>query len=228
MSTQFLFFVAGMVLLAGAAMFRYLPSPHRWVGLLGLATWIAYTGTLGYAGVIGDTGLRPPGLAFFMLPIVAFVMYMARSNAGRTVALAIPLSLLMGAESYRVVVEIFLHGLWLEGQLPRMMTFSGANFDIVVGATAPIVAWLFASGRISPKAALAWNIFGIIMLANVMARGVLTTPGPLQLIAAEIPNRAIGTFPFTFIPGLLAPLALVLHVLAIRALRTRTTAARRR
>jgi len=59
------------------------------------------------------------------------------------------------------------------------------------------------------------------MLANVALRGVLTAPGPLRLIAAEVPNTAIGTLPFSFIPRLMVPLALLLHVLAIRALRYR-------
>ncbi|MCZ7383497.1 MAG: hypothetical protein O8C63_01975 [Candidatus Methanoperedens sp.] len=62
---------------------------------------------------------------------------------------------------------------------------------------------------------------GIALLANVAFRGALTSPGPLKLLATEVPNLAIGTFPFTFIPGLMVPLALVLHLLAIRALRMR-------
>jgi hypothetical protein len=45
---------------------------------------------------------------------------------------------------------------------------------------------------------------------------VLTTPGPLHWIHAEIPNAMIGTFPFMFIPGFFVPLAVVLHALAIR------------
>jgi hypothetical protein len=40
------------------------------------------------------------------------------------------------------------------------------------------------------------NVLGLLSLANVVARAVLTAPGPLNLIHAEVPNRMIGTFPF--------------------------------
>ena len=40
----------------------------------------------------------------------------------------------------------------------------------------------------------------------------------MNLIHLEVPNLAIGMFPFTFIAGFCAPLAVVLHVLSISAL----------
>jgi hypothetical protein len=46
-------------------------------------------------------------------------------------------------------------------------------------------------------------------------------PGPFNVIHAEVPNRMFGTFPFMFIPGFFVPLAVTLHVLAIRAIRSR-------
>jgi hypothetical protein len=60
-------------------------------------------------------------------------------------------------------------------------------------------------------------VLGLVLLANIVVRAILTTPA-LQLLAAEVPNRALGIFPFTFVLGLMAPLALMLHVLSIRAL----------
>jgi hypothetical protein len=97
-----------------------------------------------------------------------------------------------------------------------MLTYEGANFDIVAGLSAPVVAWLTASRRLSSRLALAWNVFGLVLLANIVVRAILPTPA-LQALVTEVPNRAL-MFPFTFIPGLMAPLALTLHVLAIRAL----------
>lgn len=224
MSNLFLLFVVTMVMLIAVGMARYLPRNYRTPALLGLTAWIGYGGLLGWAGVIGNAALLPPGLFYLLAPIVLFVMFMARSRVGLTVALSLPLGLLMGMESFRLLVEVFLDQLWRDGQLPRMMTFHGANFDILIGASAPVMAWLYSSGRISNRTALLWNLAGIAMLANVAVRGVLTTPGLLRLIATEVPNAAIGTFPFSYIPGLMVPLALILHVLAIRALRHRTAA----
>jgi hypothetical protein len=63
-----------------------------------------------------------------------------------------------------------------------------------------------------------WNGVGLLALTNVVARSVLTSEGPLNLLATEVPNLAVGTYRFTFIAGFLAPLAAVLHVLSIRTL----------
>jgi hypothetical protein len=75
------------------------------------------------------------------------------------------------------------------------------------------------------KLALAWNLLGLLSLANVVIRAVLTAPGPFNLIHAEVPNRILGTVPFLFIPGFFVPLAVSLHVLAVRliVIRLRTT-----
>jgi hypothetical protein len=66
------------------------------------------------------------------------------------------------------------------------------------------------------KLSLAWNALGLLSLTNVVIRAVLTAPGPFNLIHAEVPNRIIGKAPFIFIPGFFVPLAVSLHVLAIR------------
>ena len=65
------------------------------------------------------------------------------------------------------------------------------------------------------------RVVGLIALANVIVRSALTSPGPLHLLDAEVVNRAIGTFPYTFIAGFLAPLAVTLHVLALRSISAR-------
>lgn len=219
MSTLFLVFVFAIIMLLAAGIVRYLPHHYKIPALAGLSVWIAYGGILGYTGVIANASALPPGMFYMLAPMILLVMFMASSRIGETVALSFPLWLLMGMESFRLVVEIFLHQLWLDGQLPKMLTYHGANFDILMGISAPIVAWFLISRRISNRTALVWNVIGIAMLANVAVRAVLTSPGPLHFISTEVPNVAIGTFPFTYIPGLMVPLALMLHVLSIRALR---------
>ncbi len=74
------------------------------------------------------------------------------------------------------------------------------------------------------KFALGWNVLGLLALTNVVTRAVLTTPGPLNLIHTEIPNRMMGTFPFLFIPAFFVPLAIVLHLLAIQSISSRLRA----
>ena len=127
----------------------------------------------------------------------------------------VPAPWLIGLQVFRVLVEIALFLLYRNGLVPRLMTFEGGNLDILVGLSAPIIAWLYATGRIRQPAVRLWSIAGLVLLANILGRALLTFSG---VIRTDIPNVAIGLFPFTFLPGFLAPLALYLHVLLLRSL----------
>ena len=224
-ATFFLGFVAMMTAVLVAIVTRYLDRRAAFRVLAGLAVWFLYAGLMSYFGVFGSAVMRPPGTAFLLAPILLFlsffVVFMVRSAAGSRIALAFPLWIILGAECFRVGVELFLHQLWIEGIVPKVLTFEGANVDIYIGASAPVIAWLSTRGRMGLKLALVWNVLGLLALANVVTRAVLTAPGPLNLIHAEVPNRMFGTFPFLFIPGFFVPLAVTLHVLAIRAISSR-------
>lgn len=221
-ATLFLAFLASIAVAVMAVAARCLSRPSVLGLLAGLSAWLIYAGLLGYFGVVANAALRPPGAVFLVGPVFLFVfLVLARSAAGARVALALPLWLLIGAQGFRVGVELFLHQLWLDGLAPRMLTYEGANVDILIGLSAPLAAWLSTRGRLGQRLALGWNVLGLLALANIAVRALLTAPGAFNFIHAEVPNLVIGTFPFTYIPGFFAPLALVLHVLAIRALRAR-------
>jgi hypothetical protein len=49
----------------------------------------------------------------------------------------------------------------------------------------------------------------------------MTAPGPFRLLESEVPNLVVGTFPFVYLPGFLAPTAVALHVLSLRGLASR-------
>jgi hypothetical protein len=211
--------------IAVALIARYLNVRTALGVLAGLATWLTYAGLLGYFGVFKNTTMRPPGTTLLLVPILLFlllfIVFVVRSTTGARVALAFPLWIILGAESFRIGVELFLHRLWIDGLVPKMLTFEGANVDIYIGASAALIAWLSTKGRLGMRLALAWNVLGLLALTNVVIRAVLTSPGPFNLIHAEVPNRMFGTFPFLFNPGFFVPLAVALHVLAIRALSSR-------
>ena len=222
-TTFFLGFVALMTAVIVALSARYRNGRFASRVLVALCTWFVYVGVLGYLGVIANTSMFPPGIALIFVPVVAFLVLFivqAGSSAGARVALAFPLWVLIGTQAFRVGIELFIHQLWVEGLVPKMLTFAGANVDIYIGASAPVIAWLSIRGWWWPRLALFWNLLGLLSLGNVVTRAVLTAPGPLNLIHTEVPNRMIGTFPFMFIPGFFVPLAVVLHVLAIRSITT--------
>jgi hypothetical protein len=190
--------------------------------LTGLAVWFLYAGLMGHFGIISNSKLRPPGISFIIVPVLLFlIIFIVRPSASAQGVLSFPLWLILGTQCFRVGVELFLHQLWIQGLVPRMMTFAGANIDIYIGLSAPLIAWLSTRGRWGLKLAGAWNILGLLALLNVVTRAVLTAPGPLNLIHAEVPDRMISTSPFLLIPGFFVPLAVVLHLVAIRAITTR-------
>ena len=212
----YLVLIAGMVVVVA---FRYLARRTAWRIAIGLLGWLLYVGALGALGVLRNAALKPPGSAFVLLPVASFLVLVAiRSPAAARVALAIPLPLLIGGQVFRVGVELFFHQLWIDGLVPRMLTFEGANVDIFIGLSAPLAAWIVTRGVAGLRVALAWNILGLLALGNVATRAILSAPGPLNIIHAEIPNLSIGTFPFVYIAAFFAPLAVTIHILTIRAL----------
>jgi hypothetical protein len=221
-TAAFLVFVALVAITVVALIARYLNRKTAMRLATGLSLWFVFSGLMGYSGLLRNTTLRPPGAAFLLIPVVILLLlFMLKSRPDTGIAQAFPLWLLLGMQVFRIGVELFLHQLWLNGIVPKMLTFKGANIDIFVGASAPLAAWLSTQGRVGLRFALGWSVFGLIALANVVVRAVLTSPGPLHIIHTEIPNRMIGMFPFLWIPGFFVPLAIALHWLGIQGILAR-------
>lgn len=45
------------------------------------------------------------------------------------------------------------------------------------------------------RTALGWNVFGRLDFAKAVGIGLMTAPGPLQVIVPSIPNEAAGVYP---------------------------------
>jgi hypothetical protein len=215
---MFLIYLGFVVVAVIGVSAAYLPRRMTFAIIAGLAIWLAYVGLFSALGYMRDPSLRPPGIVWLIGPFLLFVVFVVRSNMGARVAAAIPLWLILGFESFRIGVELLIHRLWEDGLVPKLLTYAGGNVDMFVGLSAPIIAWIVARGRLGLRLAMGWNVLGLLSLANAAASSMLT--GPLKLISTEVPNVAMGFFPYSFIPGFLAPLAVTLHVLAIRAIAT--------
>ena len=107
--------VAGIV----AAIVRFLDKGRRSIFLLVLGAWLLYTGLLGYSGMLADPTAVPPRIVFVLIPVILSVMFVARSETGREVALSFPVNLLIGAQVFRVVVELFIHQMWSAGPVAQ-------------------------------------------------------------------------------------------------------------
>ena len=226
LAPTFLVYVAVIATIVAATLSRALSRRAAAAALAVLALWLGYAGVLGYSGLVGNTRLPVPGVVILLAPIIAFVaIVLTRSPAGRHLAVRVPLAWLIGLQAFRIGVELTLHRLWELGSVPKLMTLGGGNIEILIGVSAPLFAWIATRGAGGRRIALVWNVVGLASLLNVAARAVMSAPGPLNFIHGEVLNTALGTFPYTFIPGFMAPLAMMLHVLTFRALSARSRAA---
>jgi hypothetical protein len=228
LSKVFLSYVGVVAAIVAAVLLRYLPTGRALISIGVIAVWLCYAGVIGYSGIVGDPTRMPPGILLLLIPIIAFMaIVLGRSPVGRGLATTIPVAAIFALQTFRVGVELTLSSLHDAGLTTRLLTLAGGNIEILVGLSAPLIALIATRGAVGQRLALVWNIVGLLSLLNVAMRAVLTAPGPLNAIHAELPNVAMGMFPFSFIPGFMAPLAMVLHLLAFRALRAARAASTR-
>jgi hypothetical protein len=96
---------------------------------------------------------------------------------------------------------------------------------VITGLLAvPIAISLAADTPEVRRAAIAWNMFGLVDFAVAVSIGLMTAPGPFQMITPSIPNSTVGVYPNVMIPAFAVPSSILLHVLSLRQLRRRSTA----
>jgi hypothetical protein len=107
------------------------------------------------------------------------------------------------------------------GVAPDIMTFHGRNVDILVGLSAPLVAYYCFVRRAWPeRVALWWNWAGILILLNVVVQAQLSAPTPFRVFVTQPPTTFIAHVPYIWLPAFLVPLAWLLHAVSLRQLRS--------
>ncbi len=189
----------------------------RWlaVGLGVAALYLGVSAALAASGALADMDSRPPPAALMLVTMSVGTVALGVSRVGDQL-LGLPLAVLVGAQSFRVVVEVILAAAYGAGAVPVEMTWHGLNFDVATGlAAAALGAWLW---RGSPPRAVvwAWNALGLALLAVVVAVAALSAFGVLE----TDPRVTLPvTWPGVWLPAWLVQLALLGHVLVFRALR---------
>ena len=191
--------------------------------LLTALAWVAVTLGLAWSGVLARTDLRPPPLMGLLLAILVLGPVIARSKAGDRLARGMSLAALVGLQSFRFPLELLMHRAAETGLMPIQMSYSGLNFDIVTGITAALLAVWLRVGRPAPVVVRAWNIMGLLLLANIVTVAVLSTP--TFAVFGSSPER-LNTFvtraPFVLLPAVLVLAAWAGHLIVFKAL-SRTT-----
>ena len=196
--------------------------------LIGLLIWLLLQAVLTFNGLYKSApAAGPPRLVLFgILPVMLTIVSVFATATGRRFADSLPLVNLTYLNTVRVVVELVLYWLFLHKAVPELMTFEGRNYDIFSGITAPFVAYVgLKTGKTNRPLLLVWNMVCLALLLTIIAIAFLSAPTPLQRFAFEQPNRAIGNFPFSWLPTFVVPIVLFGHLVSIRRLLKRSVTA---
>ncbi len=156
---------------------------------------------------------------FFALPIIIFLKTLKKSELAGKIADSFTQPFLILIQVPRIGGYVFLV-LMEQGLLPAMFAIPSGYGDIIVGLSAPIVAFFYLKKtRWARKLAIAWNVVGIIDLAIAISFGIgLVFPEPFQIIPTSPTTELMTTFPLVMVPAFAVPLGMMLHILSLRLL----------
>ncbi|HEX4996330.1 MAG TPA: hypothetical protein VFX87_15205 [Methylomirabilota bacterium] len=223
----FIAIVVGMLVLVlwGAARAARRVGPGAVQGVriagVGLVGWLALTGVLAERGFFEDFQSMPPRMLLGVgLPLLTLLALTFSRRVAPLLA-ALPPAWPVAAQTFRILVEIVLWRLAVAGAIPELLSFHGRNVDILVGLTAPVVAYACFVRRAWPaRVAVWWNWAGIVILLNVVVHAQLSTPTPWRIFETDPPATFIADWPYIWLPAFLVPLAWLLHAVSLRQLRS--------
>jgi hypothetical protein len=181
-----------------------------------LPLWIIFQGVLAVGGFYQNISGFPPRVALFgpfpaVLLIISYFLLFRKSFIER-----LPLRLLTLVHIVRIPVELVLYWLFLDGVVPRVMTFAGRNYDIASGILALGVYFIAFRRRTTNKWLLiGFNTLGLLLLVNVVSIAILSLPTPFQQLALDQPNRAVLYFPYIWLPTIIVPVVLFSHLASL-------------
>ncbi len=191
------------------------------VSILIIFVWLAFTNIIAMSGLLIDLSEMPPKLLLVTLPPLVFILMLFLSKPFHELFESIGHFWIIYAQSFRILMEFILWLLYRYNVIPIQMTFEGRNFDILIGLSAPFVAYFcFIKKSWNDKVALVWNVTGLLLLANIVVVAVLSTPYPFRYFMNEPANTIVFHFPFVWLPSFVVPFALLLHLISLRRLLT--------
>ncbi|MDR7004066.1 MULTISPECIES: MFS transporter [Paraburkholderia] len=159
-------------------------------------------------------------LAIFVPVMIGAPLLLLSTRVGRVLD-AMPASWLVALQLYRIFGSWALAA-WLHGLLPGVFALPAGIGDVLTGLLAVPVAIAVASGaEQGRKAAIAWNVFGLADFAVAITLGMITSPGPFQLIVPAVPSIGAGAYPDVLTPAFVVPGSILLHALSLRQLMRR-------
>lgn len=216
----------GTVAISLAAFTQVLPGTlARRLVLAGIAGgWVGLASDLGATGKLAFSPDNPVPLVgvLFALPLLVVGVSALRSPKVRAALLAVPMSLLIGLHSLRMLGVLFLL-LAAVGRLSGPFPYFAGLGDIITGALAiPLALSIARSGQVPSAAVRSWNIFGTLDLVVAVGLGLTSAVGsPIQLIHTGVGSEAMQYLPYSLVPTVLVPFYLITHAIVAAQLAAR-------
>ncbi len=159
----------------------------------------------------------------FILPIIIGRHLMNNSITFQKILDKTPNEWLILIQIYRVVGVVFLF-LLAQGLLPSLFAIPSGFGDIIVGFSAPIVAFFYIKKKsFSGQLAKLWNYAGILDLAVAIGIGVLLAiPKPFSIISTVPTTEIMTIYPMVLVPVFAVPMGMLLHMASLKKLSKKT------
>ncbi len=183
--------------------------------------WFGYLFFLSKQEILFNLDFPPKIPLLILLPLVVTTIVFYFRNRNDVVLLGIPISYPIYYQTFRILVETLLLYTFYKNIIPKEATLEGLNFDVVMGISAPIMAYfIFKNENKYVLLAKIWNMIGILMVAFV-AFIIATGFYQPQIWGSDEPivSMTFVKLPYLLIPGFLAPSAIFMHIVSLIQLR---------
>jgi hypothetical protein len=195
------------------------PAARRnvWLAvMIPFTLWLAviWSAAINGAFKTGAAAIPLLPLAIFA-PVAVGVPILLSSRRIGTVLDAMPASWLVALQVLRVLGSAFLIG-WVYGTVPGIFALPAGIGDVLTGLIAvPLAISLGSGSRESRRAAIAWNIFGLLDFAVALTIGQAIA---FRLIETGFASATGGVYPVVMVPAFGVPTWIMLHAVSLRQL----------
>jgi len=186
-----------------------------------LAGWFVLVLLFALADIyhVSEDFLSPLVPIGFALPFIIGWHLMKTSASFQMVLDKLTQEWLIALQFYRTGGIIFIL-LYFQGLLPALFAFSAGIGDLIVGLSAPIVAYFcWKKTSFSRNLVIAWNVIGIIDLILAITFGILLVlPEQFTPITSTPSTELMTIFPLVLVPVFAVPFGILLHIFSLRLL----------
>jgi hypothetical protein len=184
--------------------------------------WVGIITLLAIKGVYQTNDMPPRLVLLGVLPAFALIIYFFIAQKVKPLIDNFHIRFTIYFQSFRIVVELLIFGAVLKGLAPEIVSFNGRNYDILAGLTAPLVGWAYSRSIIGKSMLLIWNIFCLMLLANIVFIFISLLINPLFWGYESTPiSMGFMTIPYVYIAAVYMPVAVFLHIMCIKKIITK-------